>query len=351
MNNPIAIIITIILAVCICLIGDKRRIGGFWPFFFSFTFTPIIGLIIALSSRRKSKYEFKPKYDKHKISYLRAVFSSCIILIGILGIIGSLIPNQESDNLKGSIPLTLGFIGLGIYSLIYKPAIGIRVNKLNLSVSGADKKMDIPSQPNYNPLDNTNSFEAYDSQAIHVKLSNSIPVMLMQMTEKQKIDFLNIYLQPRHNNPYNDDFLTKFPDYNYESETNEQYLNDELNSLEFKLELNINDISFGSLNKYLLGISSTQEIFRMYAVIWAILGDRKNSDIMIKNSIHTWSIQGKKPTNYLHLVRYTQLKLFIYFEDYNSLSENIIGYIEDFNKFYIINPNCSQLNDRYQELI
>ena len=336
MNNT-SIIFTFIFAVLIAIfIGEKRKIGAWWAFFFSLTFTPILGFIITLCSRKKSKYLFAPKYDKYKIGKLKLVISLLLVILGLLGAVGCLIQNSKGEeDFSGAISLSIGLIGYGIYLLVEKPVIEIKVkdglSKPNLPPSIAHK-------------------EDYDPIAFQAKLSPLIRLLFITLDDdkEEKIHFLDIYLQLNQNNPFNDGFFKIFPEFSTDVNAKFEQLKRIVDCSDFGLD--DLETSEEKLLNYLQSISSPQETFRMFTVMYAIKGDKKNSRIMLNNSIMAWK-KDTNPCQYLHLIRLTEIELLIYTQDFNQLQEIMADYITSFNEFYYENPQYDLLKLKYDNLI
>ncbi len=58
MERVFFIIIALTLSCLVGVLGEKRKIGFGWSFALSLFFTPIIGLIITLFSRKKDSVDF-----------------------------------------------------------------------------------------------------------------------------------------------------------------------------------------------------------------------------------------------------------------------------------------------------
>lgn len=335
--NSFSIFITVIAAILIAQIGDKRIIGGFWPFFFSFTFTPIVGLMTALLSKKLTKYSSLKAKKSHT---LKIIVGIILIFAGVLAFLG-LALSGEKEPLMITSQFIIGMIGTGIYYIIDS---FYALEKVVLDI--------IPKtyirEKHYHQEEKRFSNVDYDAKITADSLIQTIPNMLMKLSDEKKVLLLDIYLQPNHNNPFNDNFKKYFPKFNYNLESNiPQY-----KTIVYCLDYIDDDEETSDviLEEYLKNIHFPLEVFRLCSVIYMLMGDITKSKLMLNNS--RMAVRDyQNPEHYLHLINYTELKQLIYLQNIPKLMEVIANYTSSFFTYYEQNNNLTSLKMRFEEIM
>lgn len=334
--NTLSIFITVISAILIAQIGDRRVIGGFWPFFFSFTFTPLIGLMTALLSKKLKKYS---SVKGEKPYTLKLIFGITLIFVGTLATAGLAI-SSDREILINSSQFLVGMVGAGIYFVLDSFYV---IEKVSLNIVAKT----YINQPYHKENKKFRNID-YDAKITADNLKHMIPDMLMRLSNEKKVLLLDLYLQPNHDNPFNDDFKKYFPKFNYSEESNiSQY-----KTIVYCLDYSDDDeeTSDVTLLEYLKNIHSQLEIFRLCSVIYMLMGDITNSKLMLNNA--RMAFKGdQSPKHYLHLINYTELKQLIYLQDIPKLMEIIGNYTSSFFKYHEQNNHLISLNERFKEIM
>jgi hypothetical protein len=93
------------------IFGNSRQIGFGWSFFFSFFFSPLIGFIITILSRKC--YMPNPKPSK-----IKSVIGWILIILNSIGAIGLNIRREDGSydgNAINTAFFIIGFVGFGYY--------------------------------------------------------------------------------------------------------------------------------------------------------------------------------------------------------------------------------------------
>ncbi|SDM96770.1 hypothetical protein SAMN05421813_1312 [Daejeonella rubra] len=169
------------------------------------------------------------------------------------------------------------------------------------------------------------------------KLSAGISLLFISMSEDEKLDFLDIFLQVEHDNPYYKTFYQRFPDYKYDPEDSRDQLEILLNELEPHLG------DDGKLIKFFKSFKSPMEILRLYTVYFCVKRDKVAKEKYFKYLYKLWEVE-KKPHHYLYLIRYTKIKMLLHEEDYLEAGELIKQYNENLenNREFDYLPNLKQ---------
>lgn len=335
------VFLNISLAVVIAdVIGRKRKIGILWSLFFSLTFSVLIGLIITLSSRKTSdQYGFVPITQTNWGKGFRIFRALIIILIGIFLIFNNS-ELREQQKIQ-FIFFGIGFIGWGIYSLLNKPVVVVEIDEQNGSWLSKTKKESTINESVAKPFKPS-------LLEMKMKLSTSIPLFYLSLSNKQKVEFLNNFLQLKHNNHYHNGFYEVFPKFQYNPETNDEqirnFVEDEENfiygGIETKREM---------LFSFFKTIDNVSEMFRMMSVIYAVKGDVNNSEKMLINSKKTFKAE-ELPEHYTYLMWLTELKLLVLNEKFDELAETAIYYKEKIEALSD-NPDNILVKQRLEEFL
>jgi hypothetical protein len=110
--SPLFILLSFIVAMWV---GYPKKIGFWWTFFFCLTLSPIIGIFMAMSSRKKEASASMSPFVQTLILYTSLIS----LVVGMFLIASSLVAICKPSViffLSGS-----GFIGIGIYCIQLLP--------------------------------------------------------------------------------------------------------------------------------------------------------------------------------------------------------------------------------------